>query len=24
VHYADLPVMPMWEEKTPQIAVLAA
>ena len=24
VHYADLPVMPMWEEKTPQIAVLVA
>jgi putative transposase len=24
VHYADLPVMPTWEEKTPQIAVLAA
>jgi putative transposase len=23
VQYADLPVMPTWEEKTPQIAVLA-
>ncbi len=24
VHYADLPVMPTWEENTPQIAGLAA
>ncbi len=24
VHYADLPVMPTWERKTPQIAGLAA